>query len=76
MSCRADYSFVFWSGSADYYFELNGTLYLVNYTRYSSSGILAAEVSVAQNIHSLLKSLIMIIKEGRGGGARRNIIRP
>jgi hypothetical protein len=23
MSCSADYSFVFWSGNADYYFEWN-----------------------------------------------------
>jgi hypothetical protein len=26
MSCSANYSFVFWSGGADYYFEWNGRL--------------------------------------------------
>ncbi len=26
MSCSAEYSFVFWSGSADYYLEWNGRL--------------------------------------------------
>jgi hypothetical protein len=28
MSCSAEYSFMFWSGSSDYYFELNGPLYI------------------------------------------------
>jgi hypothetical protein len=40
MSCSAEYSFVFWSGSADYYFELNGPLYI---RWYSSSAILTLE---------------------------------
>jgi hypothetical protein len=33
MSCSADYSFVFWSGSADYYFVWNVLLYFPNQTK-------------------------------------------